>query len=399
MRDKNKFQELSEDHIVHCKICNSDLLKSNFTYQKVNSNCTVGICKYCHWLIRHKNIIPIIDGWEEQDVKEIIKFILMNNSIYINDLLLILKNKTLKEICLAVTKLHIGNYSIKVKTNCAYCGQEIILSPSKYLINKNSYCSNNCYYKDKSAKTPKGVNSPFYIRIHTKCSCCGKQIDVIPFDYNKTNKFGDNFNFCSQECCYKFRSLYYINDKCPAYHRKLSEDSLNKIKLSLIQNTTKKDRLNTKIQVKINELLDSLNIGYYREFIMDFYSMDNYLYDQNLIIEVMGNYWHCNPLIYNETKYLISEKQKKWIANDKAKRTYILNHFYIHILYLWESDINNNIILCQKLIEEYIKNKGILMNYHSFNYYIEDNMLKLSKNLIIPYQEKNIDFYRNLLKK
>ena len=36
---------------------------------------------------------------------------------------------------------------------------------------------------------------------------------------------------------------------------------------------------------------------------------------------------------------------------------------------------------------EYLYDNGILENYHSFNYHIENNNLVLNKNIIIPYQD------------
>lgn len=114
--------------------------------------------------------------------------------------------------------------------------------------------------------------------------------------------------------------------------------------------------------------------------------MDNYLTDYNLAIEVMGDYWHCSPLKY--TKDNISDMHKKRIRMDKAKHTYILRYFDIEILYLWESDILSNPKLCEGLINEYINKNGVLENYHSFNYHIENGHLSLNDQLIIPYQSK-----------
>ena len=113
----------------------------------------------------------------------------------------------------------------------------------------------------------------------------------------------------------------------------------------------------------------------------------------------MGNYWHVHPLRYNENKYLINEKQFGWIKKDKSKHTYIKNHIGIEILYLWETDIIKNPELCEQLILEYIKNNGILFNYHSFNYHLDSNsILKLNDKIIIPYQDQISKDYKYLLK-
>ena len=68
-------------------------------------------------------------------------------------------------------------------------------------------------------------------------------------------------------------------------------------------------------------------------------------------------------------------------------RTYLKKYFNKETLYLWESDINNDVKLCEKIIMSYIENKGILKNYNSFNYYLEDDNLKLMDKVIYPYYE------------
>lgn len=99
----------------------------------------------------------------------------------------------------------------------------------------------------------------------------------------------------------------------------------------------------------------------------------------------MGDFWHCNPLKYIDT---FNPIQTKRIPKDKAKHTYIKNNHNIEILYLWEDDIYNRPYLCKRLIKQYIESKGILTNYHSFNYYIKNNKLLLNENVIIPYQDR-----------
>ena len=69
----------------------------------------------------------------------------------------------------------------------------------------------------------------------------------------------------------------------------------------------------------------------------------------------------------------------------EIKYSYIKNHFDIDILYLWESDINKNPDLCDKLIRFYINNNGIIPNYHSFNWELINNELCLKDKFTIPY--------------
>lgn len=142
---------------------------------------------------------------------------------------------------------------------------------------------------------------------------------------------------------------------------------------------------NTKPQQIVNLVLDNLKISYINEKGFDFYAVDNYLDELNLIVEVMGDFWHCNPKKYSSPN--IYDVHKKRIPRDKAKHSYFKNNYDIEILYLWEDDIYNNIEVCEKLIMLYIDNKGILKNYHSFNYHIENDKLILNENIVLPYQD------------
>lgn len=126
--------------------------------------------------------------------------------------------------------------------------------------------------------------------------------------------------------------------------------------------------------------------------------IDNYLSEYDLFIEVMGDYWHASPLRYGEQRYLINTIQQRTLQHDKQKRTYIKNHFHKDILYLWETDVNRNEALCEKLIREYIRTGGRLEDYHSFNYHLDGDRLVLNNKIITPYQDMRIDMYRHLLK-
>lgn len=168
----------------------------------------------------------------------------------------------------------------------------------------------------------------------------------------------------------------------------------------VLLNSRKSTRFDTSIQLTINQLLDSLHVIYTREKIIEYYAVDNYLDEYNLIIEVMGDYWHTFPLKYNKEKYKINDMQQRGLLKDKQKHAYILNHYGIEILYLWEKDINTNLGLCKQLLLKYIQQKGKLENYHSFNWTFDKNRcLVLNHNIIIPYQQQTSKEYSSLLKK
>lgn len=397
---KENFKKFDKTKDIYCECCHQNKPTSSFNYRNIKTNVrSANRCKTCDWFYRnHKGNMPVIDGFTEYEIRTTVTFMLEDNDIYINTLSDIL-NRTIEDTIDLIYKLNLKNISVKVKSNCECCGKEIEDCLSTYLKTKNPYCSYECYWKDKTNKIGHGENSQFYNRIKTTCTNCGKDIKIIPSHYNKMNKFGDKHNFCSHKCYSEYRSKYYINDKASMYHHEYTADQKEKTKLRILNSLNKSNRLETGIQKAIDNILFENNISFEREKVFGYYSVDNYLPCCNGIIEVMGDYWHTSPLKYNKDKYLINEMQQKQLHRDKIKYSYIMNHYKIPILYLWETDINNNPNLCTKLIDKYIQNGKILENYHSFNWQLENDNLSIKEDIITPYQNMSVDEYRHLIKK
>ena len=169
--------------------------------------------------------------------------------------------------------------------------------------------------------------------------------------------FGKKINKSENQVCYVARALGL----------KKSEN----VRKIIALNAMKKSQILSKPQEIVNNILDELNITQEREKIFDYYAVDSFLCDYNLIIEVNGDYWHYSPLLSEGRKK--SKFGTRDVGRDKAKHTYIKNKYNIEILYLWETDIIKNPNLCKKLILEYVNNNGLLNNYHSFNYFINEN--------------------------
>ena len=215
----------------------------------------------------------------------------------------------------------------------------------------------------------KGKLSPVYkARISTECFMCGKEIQVLESKLNKQNNV-----FCSRECLGKWRSENLSGENSPLYGKTSSywteETRKEKAKIQIEQliNSDFSFR-KTKPQLIVDDILNRKEIDFEEEYNCKYYLVDNYLKESNLMIEVQGNFFHCNP-----TMNINNSRRNKILHKDKSKHTYIKNKYGIEILYLWEYDINNRLELCEKLIELYIENNGELDNYHSFNYMINDN--------------------------
>lgn len=346
-------------------------------------------CKTCLYLNKYNP--KVLENWSIEEYIIILDKILNQRISYINELVDYL-NKPLKEIMdLLKFNLKIYNKKLELKTNCNHCNKEIIVHLGKFYTNKNIFCSHECYAVYKLKTYPKGKDNPQYNRIKTKCTNCDKEIEINPFKYREVNKFGDNHNFCSQECYWNYRKIYYVGEKSGSFGYVYTNEVRNKMReINIMRLKENPIVTNTKPQLIINKLLDSLNIKYLREKDFKYYAVDNYLINNNLIIEVMGDYWHGSPIKYKEFNKLNST-QRKNIKQDKSKNTYILKYYNINILYLWEFDILNNLDLCEKLILEYVYQNGNLNEYNSFNYEIKNNKLKLKEKIVLPYFIKNLE--------
>jgi very-short-patch-repair endonuclease len=93
------------------------------------------------------------------------------------------------------------------------------------------------------------------------------------------------------------------------------------------------------LELKIKEFLKENNIIFEQQYLLpnSLYRVDFFIKEKNLIIEILGDYWHCNPEIYSKPK---DDIQAKKILSDKKKMTFIKSNNY-NILCFWENDILN----------------------------------------------------------
>lgn len=212
-------------------------------------------------------------------------------------------------------------------------------------------------------------------RVIVYCSECEKEIEVIPSKLKTQKRF-----YCSKECLRLGRQKFNSGENNPNYNngkawsKEMREEASKRAVKRL--NERNFNFTNTKPQMIINEVLDKKSINFENEYDCVLYSIDNYLTDCNLMIEVQGNFFHCNP-----TMNLPNSRKEEILKKDKAKHKYIKEVYDIEILYLWEKDIIEDIEKCERIIVEYIKNNGILQNYHSYNYEIVNGTLQLKEEL------------------
>ena len=95
----------------------------------------------------------------------------------------------------------------------------------------------------------------------------------------------------------------------------------------------------TSIEKFVINFLNSKNIDYDYNKPLGDYVPDFSIKNTNILIEVQGDYFHCNPLVYgDEPKDVI---QVKHVLRDYYKKCYYLSRGYA-VYEIWEKDINEN---------------------------------------------------------
>jgi hypothetical protein len=326
-----------------------------------------------------------------------------------------------------------ANPSKQYTTNCGYCNKEITVVPSQVKKSKSEkmFCSNECVGKYNALRNQEN-------RIKKVCIICNNDYTVKPSE-------ADTSVTCSKECQAKWQSQYLVGENANNYNKDISKEerevncywcgkveSVYPYKVKLIEegyhhfcskecwkewyasdwsqseDWKKESRLravkmledglfnhtDTGCQKVVNNILDDLNVKYQNEYNCNYVSIDNYLLDYNLMIEVMGTFWHSDHRIIKEINY---PDRVDGIRKDKIKRSFIKTKYNVNILYLWEEDIMKNPDLCKKLIKLYIDNHGVLDNYHSFNYSLFSDYIKLNNTLMKAYMEYDIEKIRKFI--
>ncbi|WP_195618562.1 hypothetical protein [Clostridium paraputrificum] len=255
----------------------------------------------------------------------------------------------------------------KSKSSIQSKAKSIGISKSKEyktnVLNKNSM--NNLRNVDN-----RGSNNPNWVdRIKVNCCNCGKEFYTMESSYRK-KKYG---SCCSKECLGEFRSKINKGKNNPnwnngeAWNLCMREKASERAVERLIKSDFK--YYDTKPQKIVNKMLNEIGIKYTNEYRCGNYVVDNYINDYGLMIEVQGNFYHCNPIMN-----LKNSRKDKIIDKDKNKHEYIKTNYNVEVLYLWEYDIINRKELCKNILSLYINNNGKLKNYHSFNYDDEYNL-------------------------
>lgn len=232
------------------------------------------------------------------------------------------------------------------------------------------FCSQEC--QKKWQKGNKGLENKRFEGKIVKCEYCSKE-----FPLGKYKLANRERHFCSKECRQKWYSEIWSQTK--EWKEESRKRALEMLEDGVFKNKSKPQRI-------FDELLKEEEIDFVNEKVFGKYAFDNYFPACNLVVEVMGDYWHASPKKYSFQN--MNDVQKESVRRDKAKHTYMKKYYNIEVLYLWENDLYKEPQKCIELTKKYIENNGELDNYNSFNYNIDENgVLVLNNEIIFSNQE------------
>lgn len=314
-----------------------------------------------------------------------------------------------------------GKHKNNVGAGEAFCKQCKVKFKQKN--SKQLFCSTRCKsrYNGKNIPTTKVTCSYCHSPINRPKNKIGKQADFFcditcQSNYRSENSLDsrvceecgsiyqckkiDKLRFCGRGCQSAWQSRSRAGKNSATYNHNFSDSDRIKnceqcgleIHIELWQKDSKKfcshrcqllsqKKSLTKPHRIVSEMLTDLNIEHDIEYGVERFSVDCYLNNFNVAIEVMGDYWHCNPEKFN---FPINKTQENGIKRDK-KKDKILKDRGIRRLYLWETDVYNFSEKCIKLIIEVVENEDF-NGCHSFNYLLdEQGFLKENNSILFPY--------------
>lgn len=105
----------------------------------------------------------------------------------------------------------------------------------------------------------------------------------------------------------------------------------------------------TNPEMIFSNMMKEIGVDFEAQKIVGNKIFDFYIPSKNLIVEVHGDYWHSNPLIYEEKD--LNKTQIKNLRNDIFKETLVKGMGYSMEI-IWEYDLINNY---QKQKNKFIK--------------------------------------------
>lgn len=106
----------------------------------------------------------------------------------------------------------------------------------------------------------------------------------------------------------------------------------------------------TKGEIRVAALLEAFGFNVRRNVMIGPFNVD-LLVDDPLVVEVFGDYWHCNPEVYEAdyfNKSLHCTAEEKW-GRDRARCDWLVAAGY-RVFIMWERDLKTRPDIIQLLV-------------------------------------------------
>jgi G:T-mismatch repair DNA endonuclease (very short patch repair protein) len=237
-------------------------------------------------------------------------------------------------------KISSGNLG-KVQITCDKCNSISEIGFRSALLKKEYVCQscnqigeNNSFYgKMHNAETKQkhsnfmknrfvGENNWFYGKTHTK-----ETKDILR---KKCARHGEDNGFYGKIHSEEFKKKQSVFMKTIG---KRPREYYSQMGIKSVNSRPKK----TKIEKITEQKLQELGITFKYNFILQNKAQYDFLIDDKIVLEVHGDFWHGNPLVYN----ILTERQEYKKQRDIEKQKLAEENGYKYFV-IWESQIKEN---------------------------------------------------------
>lgn len=129
----------------------------------------------------------------------------------------------------------------------------------------------------------------------------------------------------------------------PTIKQKIMNTNIERygVKWQVLRDDFNRFQLYSSIHKTVYDYLIANNIEAINEYRIGIYCYDIYIDNINLLIEINGDYWHCNPLMYNSDFTIGNMCAQNIWDKDKRKQLLALNKGY-DTLTIWENQVNDH---------------------------------------------------------
>ncbi len=235
------------------------------------------------------------------------------------------------------------------KVLCETCRKPVYFEKNRLKKTKKCFCSRLCYYTYQRTGILVKKNSFKTI----SCETCGCKKKVRKYIFKRFNT-----RFCSKKCAGVANSIKMLKKQkkrcCARCGKVYPAIKGRREKYCSMECFVRSDvKRESECHKVVRQYLLSNNIVFTEETKIGKKYADFLVGDK--IIEVFGDYWHCNPLKYNKEFYHKHKKLKaKIIWQADKKRIKLLKKSGYSVLIVWERDILHNQSRCFNEISQYL---------------------------------------------